>query len=275
MNKCVYLHKFNGIPFYVGRGTLTRAYKLEKSKRINSGTYRGDEYSAFVEDCGFNIEVEIVKAGLTEEQAADLELEMYHDLLNSGITLTNKRPPVKEKLIDRELMLQHFKYDEESKTGLLWLTGRRKGLPAGSKSTDTWRVCLHQQEYFCSRIICTLFGFDVKGKVVDHENGDGFDNRIQNLRVVTQQSNMLNCKKKRHNTTGVTGVSYITKKNAYRAYYVLNGKTVFKDFCIDNLGKEVAFEMACNFRKDGVSVSDKLLKEAGEHGYSYRHGEDM
>lgn len=38
------------------------------------------------------------------------------------------------------------------------------------------------------------------GMIVDHINGDTFDNRRANLRFVTHQQNMANSKRRRHNT---------------------------------------------------------------------------
>lgn len=266
MNKCVYLHKFQGVPFYVGRGTIERAYKLEKSKRSGKGTYRGEEYSKFVENCAFKIEVEVVADNLSENEAADIELSVYNKLISENVHLVNKRPPSKELSIDHNLVCEYLKYDENSPSGLVWIKGKFNGKQAGSRLGNQWRVKLLQKEYYCSRIICVLFGHSVLGKVVDHVNGNPMDNTIKNLRVTTQQVNMVNCKKKQHNTSGVTGVSLVNNGNAYRAYYVDLLGTVYKDFKIDTYGEE-AFDLAVKFRQDGVNKMKSLGIE-----YSERHG---
>lgn len=45
-----------------------------------------------------------------------------------------------------------------------------------------------------------------EGFVVDHINGDVFDNRVGNLRVCTREQNLLNKKVYRNSKTGVKGV---------------------------------------------------------------------
>lgn len=267
MDKCVYLHKHNGVPFYVGKGSLARAFKLEKSIRKGQGTYRGKDYSDFVSSVDFNIEVEIVGDNLSEIDASELELAMFKKLTESGVKLLNKRPPVREKEIPLDLVIKYLKYDESSESGLVWIDGKFKGKMAGSKSLTTWRVKLKQEEYYCSRIICALFGCVLEGKVVDHINGDRFDNNISNLRVVSQQENMLNNKLHSHNTTGFVGVSYNSGLNCYRAYYSIDGKYKYKDFYVSKLGSDRALELAVEFRKQGINI-------AKEYGFNYteRHG---
>ena len=64
-----------------------------------------------------------------------------------------------------------------------------------------------------------LMGPIPEGHVVDHRNGNGLDNRKENLRVVTRSQNMMNRGKTRQNSTGYKGV-YKTgdsKRNPYSA----------------------------------------------------------
>lgn len=59
-------------------------------------------------------------------------------------------------------------------------------------------------------------------KIIDHINGNGLDNRKENLRYCTKSTNAMNCKIHKHNTSGYKGVS--KSGNRWRAYIVLNDK---------------------------------------------------
>ena len=50
------------------------------------------------------------------------------------------------------------------------------------------------------------------GMVVDHINHNPLDNRKDNLRVCTQQQNMMNQSKRKDNTSGITGVHWVEGK---------------------------------------------------------------
>jgi len=66
------------------------------------------------------------------------------------------------------------------------------------------------------------YGVDPKNQI-DHINGDRKDNRIENLRVVTNQQNSWNQKLRSTNTSGYNGVSWCKMTNSWLARAVVDG----------------------------------------------------
>lgn len=104
--------------------------------------------------------------------------------------------------------------------------------------------------------------------------GDKSNNRIDNLRKVSQQVNKRN-KPKQKNGTANTGVCLNRKKwsGGILEYYVarwydLSGTLRGKHFRIDTLGADEAFRLACEYRA-------KMIQQLNEQGASYSetHGQ--
>jgi HNH endonuclease len=62
-------------------------------------------------------------------------------------------------------------------------------------------------------------------EIIDHINGNPSDNRIENLRAATRQTNNHNSVLARHNTSGVKGVSYSKQNKHWRCSLSFNNKT--------------------------------------------------
>ena len=71
---------------------------------------------------------------------------------------------------------------------------------------------------FAHRAAWMIFYGQVAPERIDHINGDPADNRIENLRSVTNAENGQNCKISAANSTGVTGVCWAKRQRKYLAY---------------------------------------------------------
>jgi len=92
------------------------------------------------------------------------------------------------------------------------------------------------------------------GLVADHINNKKFDNRIDNIRIVTSSENSRNKTIGSSNTSGKQGVQhYIDKKTGLQYWKVAiidnNGKKIAKHFSIKNLGTDEAKRKAIEYRK--------------------------
>ena len=90
---------------------------------------------------------------------------------------------------------------------------------------------------------------------VDHKNGDRSDNRIANLRDVTNAENGRNQKRHRDNTSGVTGVCWHRASGKWNARIKVGARN-------KSLGLFADFDAAVSARK-AAEV---------DHGYSLGHG---
>jgi len=115
-----------------------------------------------------------------------------------------------------------------------------------------WRK--HNQNYIMtgtnSQRLHRILMNDPNGLIIDHINRKPYDNRLENLRIVTTRQNLRNCSISKNNTTGTTGV---IKQGKKWCYYVArindnNGNRLSKSFSIKKYGEEEAKRMAIEQR---------------------------
>lgn len=171
--------------------------------------------------------------------------------------------------------------DDASPTGLRWayeggkgISKHRLGDVAGVvQQKQAYRVWLEGKFYKVHRVIYQMFHKVELGAedVIDHINGNPFDNAINNLRVVTRKVNSRNMNRNKNNKTGIVGVSIDEKKEGYR-YAVaqwrdLDGRQKSKSFSFLVFGEEQALGLARLHREQMISDLN-----ADGAGYSEDHG---
>ena len=65
-----------------------------------------------------------------------------------------------------------------------------------------------------------------KNKQIDHINHNGLDNRKENLRIVTNSQNAMNCRNRSDNTSGYKGITWDKSKNKWQAQIIVNQKNI-------------------------------------------------
>lgn len=169
-------------------------------------------------------------------------------------------------LIDVDAVNKWLLYENQS--GIFyWKKSPMYKVKAGDKAGALLRngcgnnyltITVHGKRYLAHRIVATLFLGANPSDFVDHINGNGLDNRVENLRLVSKKQNSRNMKISARCKTGIMGVSFCSKYNGYRVKIGRN-KTIskafyFKDFfeaCCARKSLENEFNFDKNHGKRG------------------------
>ena len=168
-----------------------------------------------------------------------------------------------------ELLNKWVIYDEMSPSFLSWQEGvKRKTNFVGSLSSHGyWEFRLNNILYRNHRVIYfTHFQNGDLTLMVDHKDGNKQNNYIGNLRLVNNRHNSQNRKMKK-NTSGVIGVGYSTKDNAYLAqWYDIDGKFKQRSFSINKFGNDLALHLASEHRNAMIAYLNNNCQD-----YTERH----
>jgi hypothetical protein len=166
-------------------------------------------------------------------------------------------------MITQARLKELLHYDPDN--GVFTCVVSRGGIKAGSRSGTTVKVTggksyrfmsIDNTRYYGHRLAWLYANGCMPSGEVDHINGNGIDNRLSNLRQVTSAENKKNSRNQKNNTSGVRGVSWHKRYNAWEARIKSDGIMTY-------LGRfEYKFEAIC-------------ARKSAEHrlGFHENHGQ--
>lgn len=88
------------------------------------------------------------------------------------------------------------------------------------------RISISGVKHYAHRLAWWFVYQEWPSHIIDHINRVKTDNRISNLRAVTQKENGLNCKISKNSSSGFTGVSFDKRRLKWCAYINRSGKKI-------------------------------------------------
>jgi len=189
---------------------------------------------------------------------------------------------MKQKLDYNLKWAEYFQLDKSSPSGLVRIRDfRGKSIdkyPVGTclfRKNGTalaWQLSFQEKSYYIHRIVWVMtYGSIDPVLVIDHLDGNPFNNQISNLSLKTIANNARNQRQFSTNTSGITGVSLTSTGCGYfhytAAWREINGDLKRKYFSIAKLGEETAKLLAIKHREDQLA---RLILEGAD--YTERHG---
>ena len=144
-----------------------------------------------------------------------------------------------------DLLLKRLRYDKD--TGdFIWIDCKRKASKNGSVAGTILRsgyrhIQIDGKQYLAHRLVWLITYGYLPENYIDHINRNRSDNRVENLREVSNQCNQRNSAVNIKNTSGVKGVTY--DKGYWLARIRINKRIVHVG-CSKDFTEAVAFRLA-------------------------------
>jgi len=154
--------------------------------------------------------------------------------------------------VSQERVLELFKYED----GKLFRRSDNKEMGIYSTKHHRYaRIVIDGKDHKLHRIIF-LYHHGYLPDIIDHINGDRYDNRIENLREANTYQNRQNSRTYSTSKSGVKNVYWNSSMNKWRVSIHINGKKhCFGHYADLEEAKQVA-----------TSMRDKYFKEFANHG---------
>lgn len=120
-----------------------------------------------------------------------------------------------------------------------------------------WRVSVDGKQYKAHRLAWLVTHGEFPPEQIDHVDGNGLNNRLENLRAVSNTENQRNQRKRSTNTSGVTGVIWHKAHQKWQAYIAVNRKLIHLGY----------------FSSKDEAISARRAAEA-KYGFHENHGSD-
>lgn len=122
----------------------------------------------------------------------------------------------------------------------------KRGKEAGCINTKGYKlVGLNRKTYKVHRIIYEMFNGEIPaGKQVDHIDRNKNNNKIENLRIVTDQQNKFNRGINKNNTSGHRGVHWNVKSQKWQSRIQVGGRCIHLGYFKNNLEAIQAYREA-------------------------------
>ena len=162
-------------------------------------------------------------------------------------------------MITKERVSELLEFDGEK---LIWKVSRRGTARAGSAAGTVWtdrtgcqylHVMVDGRRYPAHRLIWLLHYGEWPKNQLDHGDGNGLNNRIENLRDVSQAENLKNQRRQSNNTSGICGVYWKKQAQKWRVQIRVHGKNIHLGYFTNKseaLAARKAAEQKYNFHEN-------------------------
>lgn len=132
-------------------------------------------------------------------------------------------------MMDQKQVKNIFHYDSE-KGGLIYKvqpfqSKSKAGQLVGSKCRGRLFVRVNKKLYAVHRLVF-LFHRGFWPEQVDHIDGNGLNNKIENLRAATNAENQRNKPKLKHNKSGFKGIHFCKQTKSWRVQITFERKRI-------------------------------------------------
>jgi hypothetical protein len=154
--------------------------------------------------------------------------------------------------VSQERVLELFKYED----GKLFRKSDNKEMGIYSTKHHRYaRIVIDGKDHKLHRIIF-LYHKGYLPDIIDHINGDRYDNQIENLREANTYQNRQNSRIYSTSKSGVKNVYWCKKMNKWKVIMNINGETHIFGYYVDiEEAKQVA-----------TSMRDKYFQDFANHG---------